>query len=81
MKSSLCPAANGAFSIAAPTVAGCYNMTVDLTNGASAGAIAFTGFITGYPKGDAYTTTNGHKFKLHISKTDVGVTAMLEALQ
>lgn len=73
--------ANGAFLIAAPTVAGCYNMTVDLTNGASAGPITFSGFIAGHPKGDSYTTGNGHKFKLHISKTDVGITATLEALQ
>jgi hypothetical protein len=73
--------ANGAFSLAAPTATGSYNLTIDITNGASAGAITFSGFVSGYPKGDSYTTGNGHKFKLHISKTDVGVTATLEALQ
>lgn len=73
-------AANGAFTFAAPSTSNSYNMTVDITNGASAGAITFSGFVTGHPKGDSYATTNAAKFKLHISKTDAGVTAVLEAL-
>ncbi|WP_246679985.1 terminase family protein [Mesorhizobium sp. B1-1-9] len=72
--------ANGAFTFAAPSTANCYNMTIDIANGASAGAITFSGFVAGHPKGDAYATTNAAKFKLHISKTDTGITAVLEAL-
>lgn len=71
----------GAFALAAPTQAGSYNMEIDITNNATAGAITFTGFVTGNPKGDPLTTTNGNKFKLHISKTAAGVTATMEACQ
>lgn len=72
---------NGAFTLAAPTAAGSYNIEIDITNGATAGAITWSGFITGFPKGDPLTTVNGSKFKLHISKTTAGVTAVVEALQ
>lgn len=72
---------NGAFTLAAPFFADSYNMTINITNGAAAGAITFTGFVSGFPKGGTLTTTNGHKFKLHISKTAIGVTATIEALQ
>lgn len=71
----------GAFTLAAPSLAGTYNMEIDITNNASAGAITFTGFASGYPKGDPLTTTNASLFKLHISKTAAGVTAVIEALQ
>lgn len=71
----------GAFTLAAPSLAGTYNMEIDITNNASAGAITFTGFASGYPKGDLLTTTNASLFKLHISKTTAGVTAVIEALQ
>lgn len=71
----------GAFTLAAPTAAGSYNLEIDITNNASAGAITFTGFVAGNPKGDPLTTTNGNKFKLHISKTANGVTATVEACQ
>lgn len=74
-------ASNGTYTIAAPTVSGCYSMTIDITNGASANTVSFSGFVTGYPKGDALTNTSGNKFKLHISKSDIGVTAFIEALQ
>lgn len=73
-------AANGAFTLAAPSTSNSYNMTIDITNGVSAGAITFSGFVTGHPKGDAYATTSAAKFKLHISKTDAGVTGVVEAL-
>ncbi|MER9003336.1 hypothetical protein NKI15_06865 [Mesorhizobium sp. M0862] len=69
--------ANGAFILAAPTTANSYNMEIDITNGATAGAITFSGFT---PRGDAYATTNAAKFKLHISKTDAGVSAVLESM-
>jgi len=72
---------NGALTFAAPSLAGAYNMEIDITNGASAGAITWSGFVSGFPKGDAYVTTSAAKFKLHISKTAAGVTAVLEALQ
>ncbi|TGU02497.1 hypothetical protein [Mesorhizobium sp. M00.F.Ca.ET.220.01.1.1] len=72
---------NGAFTLAAPTTANSYNIEIDITNGASAGAITFSGLAANFPKGDSLTTVSGHKFKLHISKTDAGVTAFIEALQ
>lgn len=72
---------NGAFTLAAPSTSGSYNLELDITNGASAGGVTFSGFATGYPKGSSLTTTSGHKFKLHIHKSDAGVTATIEALQ
>lgn len=72
---------NGAFALSAPSVPGCYNMTIDITNGTSAGAITFSGFSPGHPRGDTLTTTDGQKFKLHAAKSDIGVTAFIEALQ
>src|SRR5690606_22654683 len=48
--------ANGAFNLAAPTKPGCYAMSIDITNGANAGAITFPGFMAGFPKGDSLTT-------------------------
>lgn len=71
----------GAFTLAAPTESGSFSMTIDITNVPGAGAITFTGFATGYPKGDQITTTNGDVFKLHIDKSDAGVTGFVEALQ
>lgn len=71
----------GNFVLAAPTLSGSYNITIDIVNNASAGTVTFTGFAANNPKGDDLTATNGDKFKLHISKTGVGVTAQLEALQ
>lgn len=71
---------NGAFTLAAPSAAGSYNMEIDITNGATAGAITWSGFITGFPKGDALSTVNAKVFKVHISKTTAGVTAVVEAL-
>lgn len=71
----------GAFTLAAPTLANSYSMQIDVTNSATAGAITFTGFVAGYPKGDGLTTTNGHKFKIVISKSQAGNTVTVEALQ
>lgn len=72
---------NGLFIFTAPTAVGSYNLEVDITNGATPGAITFSGFATGFPNGDAHATVASAKFKLHISKTDLGTTATLEALQ
>lgn len=71
---------NGAFTLAAPSAAGTYSMVLDLTNGASAGAITFSGFLR-TPTGDPLTTTNGHKFRLYLTKGAAGVTCNVEALQ
>lgn len=71
--------ANGAFSFAAPTRAGDYSMEVLITNGASAGAITLTGFTK--TNGDAFTTTNTHKFKVFISKTFGITSATVMAMQ
>jgi hypothetical protein len=64
----LCPlqfiANNGAFTIAAPTHDG--TCMVMVTNGASAGAVSFTGFTVGAFVGEALDTTNGHIFTLSI---------------
>ena len=71
--------ANGAFSLAAPTRAGDYSMEVLITNGAAAGAITLAGFTK--TNGDAFTTTNTHKFKVFISKTFGITSATVMAMQ
>jgi hypothetical protein len=57
----------GAFTLAAPTVAGDYSIIVQITNNGSAGAITFTGFSV-TPTGDTLTTTNGDDFFFFITK-------------
>lgn len=69
----------GAVTINAPTAAGVYTIIVEIVNGASAGAITLTGFTK--VDGDAFTTTNGHKFQLHVAKTNSAVSATVKALQ
>jgi hypothetical protein len=55
---------NGAFTLAAPVIDGnCYLL---VTNGASAGAIAFSGFTVGANTGDALTMVNGNRFTIMI---------------
>ena len=54
----------GAFTLAAPANDG--SMILFITNNASAGAITFSGFTVGSSTGDALTTTNTHKFSIHI---------------
>lgn len=51
---------NGAFTFAAPANDG--SCDVLITNGASAGAVTFSGFTEGSNTGDALDTTNAHKF-------------------
>ncbi len=70
---------NAAFTFAAPTATGSYSLVVEITNGATAGVVTFTGFakITG----DALTTTNGNKFQLAMLKTAGGVTLNIGAMQ
>lgn len=53
---------NGAFTLAAPTGNG--SMRIEVTNGASAGAINLAAYIvTG-----VFTTTNGHRFRATIER-------------
>lgn len=55
---------NGAFTLTAPVADGsCILLS---TNGASAGAISFSGFSVGANTGDALTTTNTSKFSIFI---------------
>lgn len=71
----------GAFQIAAPTVAGCYDIVVTVANNAAAGIITFSGFLPGNPRGDALTVVNANTAKIHIQKTGIGCTAVVEAGQ
>jgi hypothetical protein len=68
---------NGAFTLAAPSSDSAIDLLV--TNGASAGAITFSGFSVGSNTGDALTTTNGSKFLISIRKINgtalYGITA------
>ncbi len=59
---------NGAFTLAAPVNGGSCFVTV--TNGASAGAITFSGFTVGTNVGDLLDTVVGHKFTIFIWKND-----------
>ena len=43
-------------------------MVVEILNNGSAGAITTSGFTK--VSGDAFTTTNGHKFLAHITKSN-----------
>lgn len=69
----------GAFTLAAPTVAGVYTMIIEVTNGTGAGAITMTGFAR--VGGELFTTTLGNKFQIFIAKTLNGVTANVVAMQ
>jgi hypothetical protein len=63
---------NGAFTLAAPSNDG--QCIVLITNGASAGAITFSGFTVGSNTGAALDTTNAHKFSIFVFRTN-GVSA------
>lgn len=70
---------NGAHTLAAPSV----DSSVDLlvTNGASAGAISFSGFTVGSGTGDALTTTNTSKFMISIKCVNSVASYRVQALQ
>jgi len=72
---------NGAFTLAAPSLTAGQgtSIRIDVTNGASAGTITFSGFAV--QDGDTLTTTNGHEFFIAIEAGDVGATATVKALQ
>jgi hypothetical protein len=70
---------DGAHTLAAPTT----DCAIDLlvTNGASAGAITFSGFTVGSAPGSALTTTNTHKFVISIRRINAISTYSVYALQ
>jgi hypothetical protein len=71
----------GAFTLAAPSPAANQGTTiiVVVTNNASAGAITFSGFDQ--VVGDLITLTNGHRFVVQITATDLFKLASVVALQ
>lgn len=70
---------NGAHTLAAPTV-DCA-MDIMVTNGATAGAITFTGFTVGANVGDALTVTSTQKFIVSIRRINAVATYTIKALQ
>ena len=70
---------NGAHTLAAPSS----DCAVDIlvTNGASAGAITFSGFTVGSSTGSALTTTNTSKFLISVRRINSISTYSLYALQ
>jgi len=71
---------NGAFTVTAATGA---DHAIDLlvTNGASAGAITFSGFTVGASPGTALTTTSGNKFIVSIRRINGVSTYSIYGLQ
>ena len=69
----------GAFTLAAPTVAGDYTMIIQITNVTGAGAITLTGFDRTI--GNPLTTTVGHSFFIYITKCHTFEVANVVALQ
>jgi hypothetical protein len=70
---------NGAHTLAAP--ANDCALTILYTNGASAGAITFSGFTVSSNTGDALTTTNTSKFIISIIRINSVSTYIIKALQ
>lgn len=70
---------NGAHTLAAP--AADTEIDVLITNGASAGAITFSGFTVGSVTGSALTTTNGHRFLVSVRRINGVSTYSIYALQ
>ena len=69
----------GAFTLAAPTAADDFTMILHITNNGSAGTITLSGWTTS--DGDAFTTTNGHKFKCYIDKVNGDTSITVKAMQ
>jgi len=70
---------NGAHTLGAPAVQSAIDVLI--TNGATAGAITFTGFTVGSNTGDPLTTTNGHKFIISMRVISTFATYTIKALQ
>jgi hypothetical protein len=69
----------GAFTLAAPSVAGDYTMVIQITNNGSAGAITLSGFSR--VAGESFTTVNGDDFLVYIAKVNGFTHATVVALQ
>ncbi len=67
----------GAFTLAAPS--GVHSMVIQIVNNASAGTITLSGFTK--VSGTSFTTTNGHKFLLFITRSQSYAHANVVALQ
>lgn len=67
----------GAHTLAPGAVVGSY--LLDITNNASAGTITTSGFT--WVAGDAFTTTNGHKFRCSVSIGNAGSLLSVQKLQ
>ena len=70
---------NAAITLTAPTT-DCA-MDILVTNGATAGAITFSGFTVGSSTGDALTITNTNKFIISIRRINAIATYLIKALQ
>jgi hypothetical protein len=70
---------NGAMSITAPSADG--SMVLLITNGATPGAVTFTGFSTGTGSGDSLTTSTGAKFFVHMVRINGASAYQIKALQ
>lgn len=69
----------GAFSLAAPSVAGDYTIIVQITNTTGAGTITLSSFNK--TAGDSFTTTVGDDFFVYITKCNGFTSANVQALQ
>lgn len=69
----------GAFTLAAPTAAGDFTMTIQMTNAAGAGTVTLSGFSRA--TGDALTVNNGDDFLLVITKVNGFTLLERKALQ
>ena len=67
----------GAFTLAPPSASS--TIEIEITNNGSAGTITTSGFTKVI--GDAFTTTNGHKFACLVSKTQTYSYMIVSALQ
>jgi hypothetical protein len=68
---------NGAHTLGVSANAG--SILLDITNGASAGAITTSGFTK--VAGDSFTTTSGHKFRCVLTIGNGGSLLIVQALQ
>lgn len=70
---------NAAVTITAPSVAGVYTIVLEIVNSATAGAVTLAGFTK--TDGAPFTTANGDKFQVVITKTNSMTTASVVAAQ
>lgn len=70
---------NAAVTITAPSVAGVYTIVLEIVNSATAGAVTLAGFTK--TDGAPFTTANGDKFQVVITKTNSMTTALVVAAQ